>query len=78
MPTSPDAVILIGAPHDRAALREAAGAVGAIVVAEYDWESAPLAGADDAHLIVAALDDLAEDELTDALARRLIASAFPE
>jgi hypothetical protein len=69
MPAARSGALLLGQPGARVHLAAAAVRAGAEIVAEADWSDAASSGVSGARLIVAALDDLADGPLQDAVDR---------
>lgn len=69
MPTARPGALVLGQTGARVHLAAAAVRAGAEIVAEADWSDAVFPGATGAHIVIAALDDLAGDTLHDAVDR---------
>jgi DNA-binding MarR family transcriptional regulator len=69
MPIERRGVLVLGEPDTRIHLTAAAARAGATVVAEADWSDAASSGMSGAQLVIAALDELADDALHQAVDR---------
>jgi len=69
MPNQPSGVLVLGRPGARVHLAAAVVRAGAGVAAEADWSDAAAPGTLGVRLVVAALDDLDADALSDAVDR---------